>query len=119
MNDKIFLIVKMKEWDNFYGNLSPRLRFLVNGFGKGFGPYQGKVIDGYTIRKGKPDWISWSWNEASLGSRDSHLCNKLGKGLVSYPLISLDPYLIKIDPGINTKRGPPYARQDEPADKEG
>ena len=109
----------MKGWDISYGNLSPRLRFLVNGFGKGIGPYQRQAIDGYTIHQGNPDWISWSWNEASLGSGDRHLCNKLVKCLVSYPHIRSDPYLIKIDPGINTRRDPPYVRQDEPADKEG
>ena len=69
--------------------------------------------------EGNPDWISWSWNEASLGSGDRHLRNKLGKCLVSYPHIRSDPYLIKIDPGINTRRDPPYVRQDAPADKEG
>ena len=83
------------------------MSFLVNGFGKGINPYDNSSESSFTLHQWKPNLCLWSWNEASIGSGDRHLCNYFGKCATSY----------RKDP-INPEE-PPFIRQEDPGDKEG
>ncbi len=82
-------------------NSSARMGYLINGFGKGIFPYGGSDKSNYTLHQEQADFMSWSWNESSLGSGDRHLCNSLGKCATSY----------NIDPIV--PNGPSFIRQDD------
>lgn len=89
----------------YNGNRSPRMGYLINGFGKGIFPYGGSSLSGYYLHQGQADYTSWSWNEVSLGSGDRHLCNNYGKCATSYR---------RVRPGE-----PSYIIQEDPKDIEG
>ena len=62
---------------------------LINGYGKGFNVYWDQPGAGWSLiqwdtRGSNSKGNVWSWNEASLGSGDRHLCNGFGKCVASW-----------------------------------
>jgi len=89
----IFILKQLKESYVKYGNLtpSPRMAKLINGYGKGFHVYEDTDEWGYKLHQWDTHASNsianiWSWNEASLGSGDRHLCNGFGKCVGSWKI---------------------------------
>jgi len=81
---KIFFVDYMTEKNVTCGISSPRMGHLVNGFGKCFALdfddiYNGRFVCQWECFPAGHKGQLWGWNEVSLGSKDKHLCNALGK----------------------------------------